>query len=88
MDAESRVLRPPSKQSRLVLPNFEEHDEEGHPHDEQNLDGFGADDPKTKALERQGQLNALADYLGDLYGVRPSVPSWAMAENTCPDYYA
>ena len=89
MDAESRVLRPPSRQTRLVLPNFEEHgDEEVDPDDEQNLDGFGADDPKTKALERQGQLDALADYLGDLYGVRPNVPSWAMAKNTCPDYYA
>ena len=88
MDAESRVLRPPSRQTRLVLPNFEEHGEEVDPDDEQNLDGFGADDPKTKALERQGQLDALADYLGDLYGVRPNVPSWAMAKNTCPDYYA
>ena len=89
MEAESRVLHPPSKQSRLVLPNFEEqHDDKVDSNDEQNLDGFGADDPKTKALERQGQLNALADYLGGLYGVRPSVPSWAMAENTCPDYYA
>ena len=88
MEAESRVLRPPSKQSRLVLSNFEEHDEGDNPEDEQNLDGFGADDPKIKALERQGQLNALADYLGDLYGVRPNVPSWAMAEDTCPDYYA
>ena len=87
-NAETRILRPPSKQSRLVLPNFEEHDEDSGVDDEQNLDGFGADDLKTKALERQVQLNALADHLGDLYGARPIVPQWAMAQNTCPDYYA
>ena len=88
VSAESRVLRPPPKQSRLVLPNFEEHNEDDiDPDDEQNMDGFDADDPKTAALERQGQLGVLADYLGDLYGARPSVPFWAMAENTCPDYY-
>lgn len=71
-----------------MLPSFGEHDEEVDPDDEQNLDGFGADNAKTKALEHQDQLNAFASYLGDIYGSRPTVPSWAKAENTCPDYYA
>ena len=92
--AESRILKPPPKNARLVLPNFQEiedfGDETRSPTSrEQDLSGFDeVDDAKTKSLERVVQLNVLADYLGDLYGKRPSVPSWASAENTCPDYYA
>lgn len=91
--AESRVLAPPPKNSRLVLPSFQEIDQSGgeenhHASEGQDLAGFAdAEDEKTKALEREVQLNALADHLGELYGKRPTVPSWARAENTCPNYY-
>lgn len=91
--AESRVLAPPPQNSRFVLPHFEEInqsevEENNRASEEQDLSDFDdAADAKTKSLEREVQLNALADHLGELYGKRPTVPSWARAENTCPEYY-
>jgi hypothetical protein len=88
--AEQRVLGPPSKHPRPVLPNYEASidAEDDHALEEQNLDGFDAGDSKIKSLELQAQLSALANDLGALYGNRPSIPFWARAENRCPDYYA
>lgn len=86
--AETKVLTPPSK-LRPVLPNFEEalDVEEAEGLNDQDLDGFDASDSKMEALDRHAQLDALANYLGDLYGERPVIPAWARAERTCPDYY-
>jgi len=58
--------------------------------DEQNLDNFdfgGQHRKKFKALQDEAMLERLADHLGDIYGERPVVPSWARAESRVPDYY-
>jgi hypothetical protein len=59
--------------------------------DQQDLGGFEGeyeDDGKTKALERQAMLESLASQLEKIYGEHTSVPYWARAEATCPNYYA
>jgi hypothetical protein len=89
-NAELRVLGPPSKLPRPVLPNFEValDGENASALEEQNLDGFNAEDARTKVLKFQTQLEALADNLGALYGDRPDVPLWARVETRCPDHFA
>ena len=89
-DAETKTLEPPSK-IRPVLPNFEQElnldVEKAEGSNEQDLEGFDATDSKLAALERHAQLDELANYLGNLYGERPVIPTWARAERTCPNYY-
>lgn len=58
---------------------------------EQDLSGFElstVDLKKTEALEHEALLEPLADHLGDIYGERPVVPSWARAEARYPDYFS
>ncbi|CAB9507418.1 expressed unknown protein [Seminavis robusta] len=58
--------------------------------DEQNLDGFAIpahEKKRQRALDDQAMLERIADHLGELYGERPVVPSWAHAEARIPDYY-
>jgi hypothetical protein len=88
-DAEIKILEPPSK-IPPVLPNYEDasDNEEAQDLDEQNMDGFEVVvDTKLAAVDRHAQLNELANWLGDVYGERPVIPKWAMAERNCPNYY-
>lgn len=87
--AETRNIEPPrSRYKQTLLTTLKASDE-----DEQNLDGFldgdgGEQDSKVKAIERHAMLDDLANHLAEIYGERPSVPEWARAEATCPDYYS
>ena len=60
--------------------------------DEQNLEGFDElsserDKKRTKAEQDEAMLESFADRMADLYGERPTVPSWARANARVPDYY-
>ena len=79
------IQEPPRKRGKQTLPSTAEVQES-----EQDLAGFEGDheeDGKTKALERHAMLQNLANHLEGIYGERPSIPFWARAEATCPDYY-
>lgn len=85
--AETRNVPEPrlAKRKQTLPPTLEDED------DEQDLGGFEGeyqDDGKIKALERQAMLESFASQLEEIYGERPSVPYWARAEATCPNYYA
>lgn len=82
-DADTRVLEQPTSRYNQPLHVVEEGDE-------QNLDGFEGvvEDSKDEAVERQAKLENLANLLAVMYEERPSVPIWARAESTCPEYYS
>lgn len=88
--AETRnIEEPPGSRYKQTLPTSLK----GSDDEDQNLDGFlegdgGEEDSKMKAIERHAMLNNLANHLAEIYGERPSIPEWARAEATCPDYYA
>ena len=58
---------------------------------EQDLEGFEVSDKerkRAKAEQDEAMLEHFADRLGDIYGERPTVPSWARAHVRIPDYYS
>jgi hypothetical protein len=84
--AETRTLKPPSSNHReSVCEQALEEEDQGS--EEQDLDMFDVNNAKTKAMDSHAQLDALANYLGHLYGDMPEISAWARTERTCPNYY-
>ena len=86
-NVETRILPQPKKSMHLSVKKVEG-GEESQNLNEQDLSGFeNIDSARTKALEDEAFIKKMAIHLGDLYGERPTVPTWAMADNVCPNYY-